>query len=221
MNFAWLKVSTLGIAALVGLLLGYVLFGRDHPPQIGAPTQAHLDSLEADRARFEATQKVAHDSIVAFRDSLAVVVPRVARLTAATRASHHRADSLAALAARVDTVPNDSAAVYYRAAYAERSRETDSLTVANTLLLDVSRQAQAFANLCLKTQKDAEGRMSQMQGVNDDLVAAIKASHAPSRLSLGIGAGYGAMLTGGQVRTGPTVSLQLNYAIHLPHIPGT
>lgn len=210
----WPALAALGLALFVA---GWLLHpGR--PPVVPAATQAHLDSLEADRARFEATQRAAHDSIVAFRDSLAVVIPRVAQLTAATRASHHRADSLAALAARVDTVPNDSAAVYYRAAYAERSHEADSLTVANTLLLDVSRQAQAFVNLCLKTQKDAEGRMSQMQGVNDDLVAAIKASHAPSRLSLGIGAGYGVMLTGGQVRTGPVVSMQANYSVRLPHL---
>jgi hypothetical protein len=132
--------------------------------------------------------------------------------------SKAKADSLAMLAARFPVPPDDSAAAYFRDAYQERSREADSLRTANTLSFQAMRGAMATANLCLKAQIDAEGRLSQSNQVIIDLQGVIAKARQPSRLTLGLTAGYGATLTQGQVRTGPTLAAGLSYAIRFPHL---
>jgi hypothetical protein len=80
------------------------------------------------------------------------------------------------------------------------------------------RGAMATANICLKAQIEAEGRLSQSEQVNRDLEGVIAKSRKPSRLSLAVAAGYGAMASGGQVRTGPAVLVGLAYSLRFPRL---
>lgn len=206
--------SELVLGMACGLLAGYAFWGRAKPPEVPAATQAQISALRADSARFRAFQDSAAKSARDFLAKSAADSAKVAGLTRAAARSRHLADSLAEVASRF---PNpDSGAVAWREAYQARSQEADSLRTANGLQFQAMRGAMATANLCLLAQKDAEGRMSLMQSVQDSLLAAIRRARGPSRVTLGIGAGYGATLSGGQIRTGPTVALQVNYALRLP-----
>jgi hypothetical protein len=208
----------LGLGAVSGLLVGYALWGHGKPPVIPAATVAEMAALRADSARFTHDQEAARDSIIVLRDRLGHDSIRVNRLAQSAAASRHVADSLAAVAARFPILTDDSAALYFKDAYQERSREADSLRVANGLAFQSMRGAMATANLCLKSQMEAEGRLSQEHAVNQSLQDVIARSRQPSRFSLGISAGYGATLSSGEIRTGPTVALTVNYALKLPHL---
>jgi hypothetical protein len=169
----------LGLGALAGLLAGYALWGHGKPPAVPEATQARIEALAGDSARFRAFQDSAAKSAAGFLASARSDTARMAVLAASAARSGRRADSLAAVAARFPVPPEDSAAAYFRDAYQERSREADSLRTANGLAFQAMRGAMATANLCLLAQKDAEGRMSQMQGVQDSLVAAINRGRKP------------------------------------------
>jgi hypothetical protein len=208
----------LGLGALAGLLAGYALWGHGKPPSVPAATQARIVALAADSARYATSQRAARDSLTAFQSHAAATTARMAVLAASAARSGHRADSLAAVAARFPVPPDDSAAAYFRDAYQERSREADSLRTANGLAFQAMRGAMATANICLKAQIEAEGRLSQSEQVNRDLEGVIAKARQPSRLTLGLTAGYGATLTQGQVRTGPTLAAGLSYAIRFPRL---
>lgn len=212
--------ALVGLGAVLGILLGWALWGRGKPPVIGEATLTQIDSLRASQAAYDSLQRAVAESAVTVRTRQAQTEARAAALTRAATVAGHRADSLAAVAARFPIPLTDSAAIYYRDAYGERSREADSLRISNALGLSAMRQAQNFANLCLLAQKEAEGRMSQLQGVNDDLQAVIAAARAPSRLQFGLYGGYGATVSGGQVALGPQVGIGLAYSFRLrfPHL---
>jgi hypothetical protein len=101
---------------------------------------------------------------------------------------------LAAVAARFPVPPDDSAAAYFREAYQDRTREADSLRTANGLAFQAMRGAIATANLCLKAQIDAEGRLNQTEQVNRELQEAIRKGRRPASLKpLLIGLALGAV----------------------------
>jgi hypothetical protein len=208
----------LGLGALAGLLAGWALFGHGKAPEVPAATVAQIAALRADSARFRAFQDSAVKSAAGFLASARSDTARMAVLAASAARSGHRADSLAAVAARFPVPPDDSAAAYFRDAYQERSREADSLRTANGLAFQAMRGAMATANICLKAQIEAEGRLSQSEQVNRDLEGVIAKSRKPSRLSLAVAAGYGAMASGGQVRTGPAVLVGLAYSLRFPRL---
>jgi hypothetical protein len=208
----------LGVGALAGLLAGYALWGHGKPPTVPAATQARIEALAGDSARFRAFQDSAAKSAGQFLASARSDTARMAALAASAARSGHRADSLAAVAARFPVPPDDSAAAYFRDAYQERSREADSLRTSNGLAFQAMRGAMATANICLKAQIEAEGRLSQSEQVNRDLQGVIAKARQPSRLTLGLTAGYGATLTQGQVRTGPTLAAGLTYSVRFPKL---
>lgn len=215
---AGLVVLPVLVGLAVGGLMVWLLLCHGKAPEIPVETQARIDSLQATNAEYKALAGAREDTVRTFRDSLGTTTAAVVRLKQSAARSGHRSDSLAALAAHADSVPADSAAAYYRGAYQERTVEADSLRTAVGLQFHAMRDAMLVANVCLRAQADAEGRMSQMQGVQDTLRAVIARSKQPSHWSVGVTAGYGAMFSSGQVHTGPSVSAGVTYSVRLPHL---
>lgn len=177
---------------LLGLALGW-LVARPGTQPVNRATLALRDSLRGSQAAYDTLQRQTAEGAIAFRDTTVKLAVRVAALQRVAGASGRRADSLASLAESHPMAPDDSSAHYWAAAYVERSREADSLRIATALGFQTMRDAQIVASRCLSAQIAAEGRLSQMEALQQGLEKALKHAKRPSGRTFLLGLGLGAL----------------------------
>lgn len=172
--FLWILLGAAIILGLVGTC------HRKASPAIPPKVQKELDSLRATAPRY------AHE-----RDSLnALAAAATKRADAKVSAAHtterggevegRAADSSAQLAAAAKTARDSAEA--WRLAYEHRTKERDSLIVANASLDSAQRERELARLVISEALAASEARRERSERVNADLEAAVKRASAPCRL---------------------------------------
>lgn len=199
------KLAPWLVGAGLGLLAGWFLFGRGKPPVVSPHTIAVEDTLARTRAAFDSVQR----SAAAYRTSASVrLASDSVRLAARDRSAqvHHAA---------VDTAlaHHDTAT-----ALTERTAEAFDLRIA----FDAAKYDLHLAHRALELDslaaRDAAVRDRQQSDAIDGLNFTIDHARQPSRWSLGITGGYGLVLSGGRIYTGPGATAGLSRSFRLPCI---
>lgn len=175
------------LAGLLGLFLGWLLFrGKPVAPEL----ITRIDSVLVAGPAVHDTIRVALTIGKALRDSAAHQV--------------HRADSVSAVADSIGQVADSLARVALdtAAAYQARTAERDSLLHTVGDLRGAYRQAALAAAEYLTGLTAAEGRINVLEAALVDARTALGKARS-RRCGLGGSAGYGAVVSGGQVHTGP------------------
>lgn len=164
--FLWIIIGAVIVLGLVGTC------HRKADSAIPPKVQKELDSLRSTAPRY------AHE-----RDSLkALSADATKRADAKVSAAHtterggevegQRADSSAKMAAQAKTAQDSAAA--WRMAYEARTRERDSLVVANAALDSAQRERELARLVIAEALAASEARRERSEKLNADLEAAVK-----------------------------------------------